>query len=308
MLPAIGGLPSVDMALPLLISLAIVLRFPIGGGIVHTVLLALSFAMDQTRLQPEVVSMGVLFFATSGRRSLLYIGRAHLLTLWFWAGFSKLISPHFYTDTGPWMFDGLPVPSLFDPVGRHFGAVVILLEMGAGLLGLFVRTRRIGVAFAIAVHLGALASIGPLGHNWNSVIWPWNVALAVAALTLIAPWTQSVKAFFVRSKWPLRLAVAFVALYPAGYYIGAVDAYLSHHLYSSDTPSAQVCDEDGECFADLVLGTLEDLNVPLPPEHRLFRAQFDGSCSPGDELRITDERRRYASRDWETRRSCPAGN
>jgi hypothetical protein len=294
------------MAILLLLSLVVVLRYPLVGAVVHAALLALSFGMDQTRLQPEVVSMALLLFATTGRRPLVLIGRAHLITLWFWAGLAKLLSDRFTEGLGVWMFDGLPLPQTLDGLAGYFGAVVITLELGAGILAVPVRTRLWSALCALGVHLGALMTLGPLGHDWNHIIWPWNVALPIAAFTLIAPWKESIRTELAAARWPTRAAVAFIALFPAAYYVGAADAYLSHHLYSDDTPAAFVCDTRGDCSRDLLREPLSTLRAPLPPEHRLFRALFDETCEPGQILVIRDPRRWYASRDWEGQRRCPA--
>ncbi|MGH2760077.1 MAG: hypothetical protein ACRDKJ_11025, partial [Actinomycetota bacterium] len=135
---------------------------------------------------------------------------------------------------------------------------------------------------------------------------PWNVALPVAALALIAPWRTSIRTEFREAQWPARIAVAFLVLYPGAYYAGAADSYLSHHLYSEDTPSAFVCRPTGRCERDLLRDPLKTIRAPLPPEHRLFRELFDATCSPGQVLVIRDPRRWYASRNWESMRSCPA--
>src|SRR5215208_5502504 len=55
MLPALP-LPAVDMGLLLLLSLLLILVKPLPGIIVHTVLTLYAVLIDQTRLQPEVVS------------------------------------------------------------------------------------------------------------------------------------------------------------------------------------------------------------------------------------------------------------
>lgn len=309
-LPAIP-IPSLDMGIPLLLSLLLALRYPLTGAALHAVLLVLSFGMDQTRLQPEVVSMAMLLFATTGRRTLVLVGRAHLITLWFWAGLAKLVSEGFWGGRGEWMFDGLPLPSSLDGLGTYFGVLVVLMEMGAGIFAVPVRTRLLSATLALGVHAGALLSLGPLGHNWNHIIWPWNVALAVAAFTLIAPWKAGVREELAMSSWPARIAVGFLAMYPAGFYIGAADAYLSHHLYSDDTAVAVGCEArpdargERECRRSLQLEPIRSVRAPLPPEHRLFRALFDETCRPGEILVIHDSRRWYASRDWETQRRCP---
>lgn len=305
LLPALP-IPAFDVGWPLLASLLLVLVSPFVGATAHAVVLGLAIAMDQTRLQPEVVSIAILLFAVSGPRPLLGVGRAHLVTLWLWAGLAKLVSPAFYSVGGPWMFRGLPLPASLDSLGDYFGPVVIALELGAGIASIPVRTRRLGAGLGVAVHLGALVSLGPLGHSWNAAIWPWNVALAVAALTLIAPWSESLRSEFAHSGRLSRAVIAFLAVFPAAFYVGGADAYLSHHLYSWDTPGAVICDRKNRCSRDLSLLVLDAVRVPLPPEHRLYRGLFDRICEPGQTLRISETRWRYEGGDWKPQRSCPA--
>lgn len=77
--------------------------------------------------------------------------------------------------------------------------------------------------------------------------------------------------------------MAFV--YPALFYVGLMDAYLAHHLYSSSTRSASVCDAAGVC-RDPFARAWDELNVPFPPEPRVFRRYFQQSCEQGDVLVI----------------------
>ena len=46
----------------------------------------------------------------------------------------------------------------------------------------------IGLVFlliaAVAMHVFILAMFGPLGLNWNNIIWPWTVAMAVIDILL----------------------------------------------------------------------------------------------------------------------------
>ena len=63
-----------------------------------------------------------------------------------------------------------------------------------------------------------------------------------------------------------------------------VDAYLAHCLYSRNTPSAVY---HGEPVVDLAM---REVNVPLPPEHRLYEQLFERTAAPGDEMRIEDPR------------------
>jgi hypothetical protein len=75
---------------------------------------------------------------------------------------------------------------------------------------------------------------------------------------------------------------------PAGFYLGLVDAYPAHHLYSAATARATVYCPAGCAPAQDVNATWFALGVPLPPEPRLFEATFQATCMPGDSLRIED--------------------
>ena len=59
------------------------------------------------------------------------------------------------------------------------GIVAPYLEMGLGLSLLFPRTRRVGVIGILVMHVLLLAMLGPWSLGWNSVVWPWNLAMVV---------------------------------------------------------------------------------------------------------------------------------
>jgi hypothetical protein len=72
--------------------------------------------------------------------------------------------------------------------------------------------------------------------------------------------------------------------FPALFYVGVVDAYGSHNLYSSNTASGVIC-RGGKC-APAEFDTWDELNVPFPPDPRLVRQTFDVVCERGDVLVI----------------------
>ncbi len=61
MLPAID-LPAYNVGPALLLSLVVVLMFPLPGLMLHTGILLYAVLIDQTRLQPEVVSLLILMW------------------------------------------------------------------------------------------------------------------------------------------------------------------------------------------------------------------------------------------------------
>ncbi len=95
-------------------------------------------------------------------------------------------------------------------------------------------------------------------------------------------------------------------LYPLGFYFKVSDAYLSHNLYSSNTAEASICrgpTGSGLCLTAPFF-TLDTLNVPLPPEPRLFVQWFELICQPEEKLRIAGINTRLFDRST-TYRPCP---
>ena len=112
-----------------------------------------------------------------------------------------------------------------------------LCELGLGLTALWPRLWKVTALGAVLVHGGILVTLSPLFGDWNSAVWPWNAAVAVVAPMLFL--SQPKGAAFPS---PAIVAVAAVLLaFPALFYVGLVDAYVSHNLYSNNTatgPSA----------------------------------------------------------------------
>lgn len=277
LLPAAGWLPSVDLGVVLLATLAVVLVAPRAGVVAHVAVLGYAVLTDQTRLQPEVVSLALLLVGTVLPHVGPVLGQAHLATVWLWSGLHKLLSLGFFAGSAVWMYDGLPFGV---PVPRErFGWVVAGTEIAAAALTVLRPTRRLGVAVALALHGFVLLVLSPLGRDWNSSVWPWNLALGAAAVAYFLP--EAAPTAGRRA----TLAIGAVAvLLPVGFYAGVVDAYLTHNLYTDNTAAA-LCVPAGPCDLRFA-ATWDELDVPLPPEPRLYKAYFEKTCQPGERLVI----------------------
>ena len=277
MLPLIP-LPTFDLGALLLLSLGLILIFPRIGLIAHTTLIIYAVMIDQLRLQPEIISLVLLLWSTLPNPHLQTIGRAHLIALWFWAGTHKLLSVGFLTDTGPLLLGAL-LPFAPEWFVNSGGYLIALTEILAGILAFLPATRRLSGWLAFGVHIGILLTLSPLGLHWNQAVWPWNAALAVAGFALIWNWSEPL----VTRRRLTTVVVLLILVMPAGYYVGMVDAYLAHNLYTSNVPRAI-----STAFRPTM--TWDVLNVPMPPEHRLFEQYFRLVCGPNDQLTIRDSR------------------
>jgi hypothetical protein len=277
-LPALD-VPQVGMGPVLVLALLGVLvraRWGIAG---FTLVLATSMVMDQTRLQPTIVSLTFLLWATLPSKSALALCRAHLISLWFFAGAHKLLSAEFIASWG----HGFQERWLWHAPGFSLPAFVVgVTELSLGVAMLLPRARRIGAWIVLAVHGGIALLL--VSRGVNSAVWAWNGILALSGFVYFSRWRALADAYLAKLDWPARLAAVLIWLAPAGYYLNFVDAYLAHCLYSKNTLRATY---HGEPVVDL---SMREVNVPLPPELRLYELLFEQTASPGDVMRIEDRR------------------
>lgn len=320
-------LPAVATGVPLLAALALAALRPVAGLAAYTLVLAYAIATDWTRLQPALVSFALLLVARVPGGAGLAIARAHVLSLWFYAGFHKLLSPEFMADRkNPQMLHAL----FADPpqwMRQVYPEVIVLTEIGLALAAAIPATRKVAAVGACVLHAGILLSISPVFQNWNDAVWAWNVALGLAGIFLIAPWKEGIRETFRAQPRLVQAVLAFLALYPAASQLGLGDPYLAHHLYARSTPFSYVCrtteppperpglgrvykTDDGryQCrFVDF----FPWLDVPEPGEHGFARAYFARTCARGEILFIRERRWFFIARgdQWRyfTCGSSPSG-
>ena len=285
MLPLID-VYQIDFGYILLGSLVLVLIHDVTGVVVHSALLLAAMLLDQMRLQPEFISQAILLWGTLPWGPARSICRAHLLALWFFSGFHKLICPYFYTGDAHWLVSAF-FPEAPQAVSTCFGAMIAMAEISLAICALLPATRRIAVAMAYIFHLGIVVTLA-FGLHWDEAVWPWNLALAVAGYAMIGTWKTAPVEEFRQLRLPMRAAVTVILLGPFGYEAGLVDTYLCHVLYSNHAPLAWIYKADEE-RRDLV-DTRPQLRVPVPQIERLYWAYFAAVAAPGDELEIVDPR------------------
>jgi hypothetical protein len=162
--------------------------------------------------------------------------------------------------------------------------------IGVGLL--FRPTRTLAAALAVGMHLMIMAAIGPWGHNWNTVVWPWNVAMPLLVVILFYRTPSVSPRSIVVPRGDLYHAGVLVlfGVMPALSFVGLWDMYLSSALYSGNTlqGSAEISPEVRAGLPPTVrkvcepaIGgrwrlhfrdwSAEELNVPVYPARRVLR-------------------------------------
>jgi hypothetical protein len=301
-LPALP-LPQVDVALWLLGSLVLVLVVPRWGVLLHGVVLVWAILLDQIRMQPECISLWVLMLGSLNSPGCKLLARSHLIALWFFAGFHKLVSPGYYESAVPFML-GRPPGASVATSDVLCGALAAVFEMALAVLAIVPKTRRQCAALAAPFHLFVVCWLA-FRLQWNYSICPWNAAIAVDGFTLIWPWRTALLADWREVSRPIKTAVAFILFSPLLFYVALLDPFLCYCVYAENAPLAYTVKfpsekppssptgeplsvPDARIFEISTL--LPGLEVAIPPEHRLFCAYFELTSQPGETLVIEDRR------------------
>jgi hypothetical protein len=293
--PIWSGLPAIPPPFDRVVYAALLLSLLLAAvkpraTALFLLLAATLVALDQSRLQPWFYQYCFMLLALSLPIEGENVCRLMLFCVYFWSGLQKL-NGGFAGDTFPWLVESIKIVPLW------VGVVVPFLEAGLALALLCRRTRRAAVLFAIGMHAAILLAIGPLGHNYNTVVWPWNVAMAASVFILF--WRGG----FVWPKlgWAQRCILVLFAAAPALSFFGAWDNYPSWALYSGNRNEGDLYFNDA--VYDKLPGTVQDyvtdegpnrdglnigewsfgeLNVPAYPELRVYRQVLRSLCRYGD--------------------------
>lgn len=296
LLPLVAWPPMPYFGTMLLVTAACVVVWPRAGLAANVLIGLAAMTADQTRMQPELFSFWLLWLGTLPNPVCKFIARSYLASLWFFSGLHKLLSPGYYESVAPFMWEGI-LPTSRWPNCRHWavpaltGAAAVELLLGVAVW--IPKLRKFAAPVIVLLHCSAVLILHRL-DNWNTAVYPWNLALAVVGAWLIYEWQSSPRA--ERAQCGPAGFAAGLALFcsPLLFYVGLLDAYLSHCLYSANVPSAvmlpaavgkhsyQVNGSDGPYWSNV--------NVPQPPAHRIFEEYFRRTAAPGDRLEVVDPR------------------
>ncbi len=242
---------------------------------------------DQGRLQPWFYQYSFMLaavgFSNLGRLSTEGAMNACRLIVAFtylWSGLQKA-HVNFAENVYPWLIEPLAshLPSGAASALGHGAYAVSVMEAAIGL-GLLVRPlRKPAVVGAILMHAFILFTIGPWGHDWNPVVWPWN--LAMVAFDLILFWrardNPSLLAVVKPGGSTFRAVVLVLfAFMPMLNFFGLWDSYLSSSLYSGSTEDGYVYATDGSSRTSTRISdmAMNEMNAPAYPEERVYKKVF----------------------------------
>jgi hypothetical protein len=229
------------------------------------VLLALG---DQTRWQPWVYLYLFLLLSLScyswrtedltGQQNTLNLCRLIIAATYFYSGLQKL-NPHF-ASVGLISLLGPRAAQL--PLEQVWPWIMGGIEASLGVALLTRRLRNAAVACGLVMHAFILFS-GIVIMRWNSVVWPWN--LAMMSFLVLLFWNSDVSALDVLWRNPLwfqKVALLLFGVMPALSFFGLWDSYLSASLYSANLDMANVVFREG--VTDQLPASIRRYTKPLP--------------------------------------------
>ncbi|MBI3521018.1 MAG: hypothetical protein HY062_16890 [Bacteroidetes bacterium] len=257
---------------------------------------------DQNRLQPwfynYILILFILLFYKHrvdepNNYTTVFISLQILVALiYIFSGIQKLNSS-FVPDTFQWMvsaFDTILSKRQLNLVTK-FGYIVPYFELSLGVLLLVKPLRFIIVPLVVLMHLFILIMLGPLGKDYNMVVWPWNLIMIVLVLLLFADIKQErfFDISFLFKGISFYIVITLMLIFPVFSLKNQYDSYLSSSLYSSNLNDCQLILSD-KAYQKLPLyirhftntsadynilyikrWAITELNVPCVPEYRIFK-------------------------------------
>lgn len=231
-------------AIGLLLLSIIIIRNPQKIIILVTILAIFYSAYDINRIQPWFYQYICMFFILSffdfrcddvkKQNSIILIFRFMIAGIYFWSGVQKL-NPNFISDTFPWLLEPFQVSSPEKYI--LLGKALPLIESISAVLLIINDTKKAACILIILMHLFILFIIGPLGHNYNPVVWPWNITMIFLVLMLFYN-EKNISIDDIRTMFRynfIKFIFLIFCIAPQLNLFNLWDSYLSHNLYSGNT-------------------------------------------------------------------------
>ena len=150
---------------------------------------AFAFCEDQNRGQPWLYMYWVMLAMTLSSPAVAVAScRVSLSVVYLWSGVQKL-NEGFFEVIPSWFVApaaGWHLPDPFIHALKWAVGSAPFLEVGIAVLLWLPRARLVAIVSALVLHGVSLIFLGPLGYNYNWVVWPWNAAMMALVFGLFS--------------------------------------------------------------------------------------------------------------------------
>lgn len=250
---------------------------------------------------------------------------------YFWSGLQKAHAG-FMTDVFPVLVQPLAhrLPPSIGPILNSLGILAPWIETAIGIGLLTRRFRRYAIFAAFGMHAFILFALGPLGKNWNTVVWPWNIAMLCFLMILFwkRPGLSAREIIWPRVRYQGIVLLLF-GIAPILSFFNMWDSYLSSALYSGLRNTANIyvtnaladrfprdilrqvylTDKKGTNRINLLEWSMSEMNVPIYPEPRIYKNLARHICAyvhQPSEMELVIKTRVLFSADKQVSYDCPA--
>jgi hypothetical protein len=256
---------------------------------------------DLNRLQPwlyqyffMLIALGYFYFQSptiNHQNSLLNASRSIICGIYIWSGIQKF-NFRFETITFPWFISPIVLISN-ETMQITIGILVALLETSIGLALLSKKFRNLGIVMSLAMHILILIILGPTGHNFDVIVWPWNIAMAIFVFILFYKCNSITAKNILVPKSILHGAIILLFMvFPIFSFFGKWDSYVSSKLYSGNTSSAEIIVDPQEAeflptelqqfsrsgIINIFKWSTLDTSGPPYPEERFYKGVMKKLC------------------------------
>jgi hypothetical protein len=259
--------------------------------------------LDTSRFIP-VPALYIYVFVHNFIRGFFSIGGINALkimigSVYFWAGFHKL-NMTFFSTIFPWFVEPLYKISYDSgPIGSFITLIVFsvpIFEASIGILLLFYPEKwKFASIMAFIMLATVMICLGPLGHNWNQSVWPWNIYLFLVEYSLFYKLKGDGQRVLLERNLATILSITLFSFAPALPLVGLGHSYPAFKLYSGNTKYAEVVFSNSETLAALPEGikklvmnnhgtlplvewTVYESNVATYPESYVYKKGAKGLC------------------------------
>lgn len=205
----------------------------------------LSCSLDTVRWQPwEYMYLCFLLMVIINfykPKNILLLSHLFLVSIYFFSGLHKF-SRDFLSAV--WLnmvlvdFFGLSMNFILKYKLFFTGLLIPFVEIALAILLLVSKSKRKISYLLILMHLGILIFIGPLGLKYNSVVWPWNLAMI---FILIIIYSKPVDPVNKNILIPNLYWIVLWFVMPVFSLFGSWYQYFSFNLYSGKGDQMYIC-------------------------------------------------------------------
>ena len=123
---------------------------------------------------------------------------------------------------------------------HYAGVLLAFIETACGVALLLMKDKKWPLALLAFMHVFVLFALGPLGIDYNSVIWPWNLAMIIVLYNVQVNSQYLKGAALIPKIFKISLLL-FWCILPIANFAGYWDSFLSSSLYSGNSWNATIC-------------------------------------------------------------------